>query len=417
MFGTLLERLSGLFSRSFFPSLIFAFVNALLLYINSEWFHAHATTIGVSGDTPLKGMVIVVAFISVAVFAYLLSSINLFLREVLEGNHWPRWRWLREGPLKNQQEKLNELRSSLNLALREIIRFRESRPEWLNKLKIARKEGRTKGLTIGSVDEARGHTKYCLATSNLDEVERSIIMATTAALSQKIGNAVDAVAATLEASNADAVVEGGENPADVLHIRLVGVMDEADVHLRNAWMRLSSEIQLSFDQADVVPTTLGNIARTAQSYAADRYGINLTSIWTRLQKIMQADKQFYPTIEDAKTQLDFLINSWWLTTGTTLAWLIELTCTSYSAAMFIAVGVLGPVFSWLFYRLAIESYRIFADLLRCAVDLYRFQILTALHMPLPEGNWEEQDIWNQIGSLYDLGTEARIRYRHPSSGA
>jgi hypothetical protein len=70
---------------------------------------------------------------------------------------------------------------------------------------------------------------------------------------------------------------------------------------------------------------MGNVANTIQSYAEQRYKLNFEVFWTRMQRAIQKDKDFGPILQQAKTQLDFLVSCtsltvvWWLVWSTSLA--------------------------------------------------------------------------------------------------
>ena len=52
---------------------------------------------------------------------------------------------------------------------------------------------------------------------------------------------------------------------------------------------------------------------------------NLDVFWTRLQKVVAADANFYSTVQDAKMQVDFLVALIWYTLFFTLVWVIALS--------------------------------------------------------------------------------------------
>ena len=58
----------------------------------------------------------------------------------------------------------------------------------------------------------------------------------------------------------------------------------------------------------LAPTRMGNVARTVQNYTVHRYNFNFEFLWSRLQVFAQKDKDFGPSLQAAKTQLEFLIS-------------------------------------------------------------------------------------------------------------
>src|ERR1700761_8672465 len=90
MFSNIIGTLTSLLPKNFIfsayvPTLIFGFINLALLYVNVAAFRAWAQPQLV---TPLS-LTTAVLFVASVVFAYVLTTINDFLREVLEGKFIP----------------------------------------------------------------------------------------------------------------------------------------------------------------------------------------------------------------------------------------------------------------------------------------------------------------------------------------
>lgn len=410
MLGTVLDRLTGLLSKSFivasfFPALIFCVLNGFILYWNCPWFRAVCERFFAVGPVQ-QTYLLVTALISVSVLAYFLSSINLLLRELLEGKHLPNWGWVRRMLPDYQRKTLFAMESRIEQIAKEIIDLKPQIKLWKQELIDARHAG--KGNDPKSLEAAQA------AVAALEEAQAAVAaleekFASRAVVDQRdLQPAVAAVGSALRLNDANAV------PAvNGLHVTLSKRLDEAVRRLRGEINRLSAERQFTFDSERVEATTLGNIARTAPSYAADRYGMNLDALWTRLQKVLQDNDKFYQSVLDAKTQLDFLVNFWWLTASTTLFWLPALALSSRTVFWFLGISVAGPLLALLWYRLAARAYGVFSDILRSAVDLYRFDLLKSLHLPLPQGLGDEKELWEQLNRLSWGDASAWLRYKHP----
>jgi hypothetical protein len=87
--------------------------------------------------------------------------------------------------------------------------------------------------------------------------------------------------------------------------KLLQMIDEVIASWEAVRVRLTNEIQFLYAGENVAPTRMGNIAGVAEFYAYSRYAMNLSIFWTRLQKSIQTDKEFYGSVQDAKRQLDF----------------------------------------------------------------------------------------------------------------
>jgi hypothetical protein len=155
---------------------------------------------------------------------------------------------------------------------------------------------------------------------------------------------------------------------------------------------------------------MGNIAESVRGYARSRYAMNLDPFWSRLQKILIDDDKFYSMLVDAKTQLDFMISLFWVTVSFTSIWTIELLVLRRSVRLFLLVVIGGPILSILWYRIALQNYRAFADICRTSVDLYRFQLLDLLHVKRPLGSRQERKIWAEVNRVIGYGEEQLILY-------
>jgi hypothetical protein len=158
---------------------------------------------------------------------------------------------------------------------------------------------------------------------------------------------------------------------------------------------------------------MGNIARSIQSYTASRYGLNIDMLWTRFQKVMH-DDGFYGVLQDAKTQVDFLVSSIWLTAISTLLWIAYQMFVGHGVLLFLAALALGPLALFVFHGLALQNYRAFADLMRSAVDLYRWALLDALHIAKPQDPLQERELWPILNRQLGYGEAVGIPYDHPS---
>jgi hypothetical protein len=161
------------------------------------------------------------------------------------------------------------------------------------------------------------------------------------------------------------------------------------------------------------PTTMGNIGSTMRSYAISRYSLDLDIFWSRLQSCVQSDNNYFGVLQDVKVQLDFLVTSFWLTGVFALIW-TPIAFYEGSLLEFLAVGASGflPLF---LYSLACDAYLLFADLMRGAVDLYRFKLAVNLNLPLPGGTEEERLFWTRLGNIIGYASEERLSYKHPGA--
>ena len=136
--------------------------------------------------------------------------------------------------------------------------------------------------------------------------------------------------------------------------------------------------------------------------------LSLDVFWTRLQKLIQADDKSFNTLQDAKIQLDFFVSMAWLSALFSFIWSIVLMGCSARIFLFLGVCAGGVATSIVCYLLGCQSYLTFAEVVRGAIDLNRFQLISAYHLPLPVGSDEEEQLWENLASW--------VGYDSPSSG-
>ncbi len=410
MFGTVLEKLSTLLSKSFvissfFPMLIFATANGFMLYTTSASFRAFAKA---QYDPSLGSkavlMVVVLSFLAVA--AYVFSPLNLTLRELLEGRHWPKrfaqWgqgRHIRR--MDSIQKRFGEAKSNH----RDLDRFNQMG----GRLIEARNRGAHKsdfGLAIKAANSVGELLKKRADAKDIS--------------SQELERASKELEVALESADADILDPNSPDRAaseklDRAQQDFFRVWKYLDNRVQAESVELYNQLQFDYAQDDVAPTAMGNTALAARYYAESRYGLNLDVLWSRLQKVLQQDEKFYAVLQDAKTQLDFLVSMFWLTTIFCLIWTITLLWIARGYGQFLSLVIVGPWIAAAFYGLALQNQRAFADLLRSSVDMFRMQLLGQLHIPLPAKAEDERGLWTLLGNRmgYD-NHDKNLTFAHPS---
>lgn len=404
MLGTVLEKLQSLLSKSFlissfFPVLIFAAVNGAILYWVSgpfrglvHWYYGQ--------DAGSKAVDTAAVLIALAVLAYVFSALSLTLRYVLEGRSLPSS--LARRLEARQRVRLRRLEREFEACRTARRELRRAGPRWQQELLAARADGAK--LTTNA---------YTGSTEPAALVIRALMCARDRGQPLEVAglqDAVDKLSAELRAHSAGVPNADKKYTLDADQQTLFGLIRDAGDRLQNEYLRLFNEKQFNYPWSGLAPTRLGNIAASVRSYADSRYGLDLDIFWSRLQKSVQGDAKFYSVLQDAKTELDFLIAMFWLTVFSTIGWIVALPATSYAFLPFALVWAAGPLVAAASYAIALQSYRAFADLLRSAVDLYRWDLLTSLHIALPSGAEEERQLWTNLGRRTGFGDDVDLAY-------
>lgn len=150
----------------------------------------------------------------------------------------------------------------------------------------------------------------------------------------------------------------------------------------------------------LLPTKLGNILRAAEDYAKSNYGMDVVFWWPRLWLILPETVQ--QEIEDSQTPMISLINLATQLVVISSAGFFYL-CWQYKGswglfaflAAFITL-IVGITLTVFVYRGAISHAKVYGTLIRSVVDTYRFDLLRALHQPMPSNLSEEKKLWNNL---------------------
>ena len=403
MLSTLLSQVGTVLSRlfvfaSFVPALIFTFLNAALLYLWHPGFRQWVSP-QISGTA--IAFYLATTIVAMAVVAYVLFTLNNSLRIVLErGGLFPLG--FRNALEASEQRRLQKIQRAYEEA-RDERRAIERLRDRDDRLTTAIDRGAL--LTACTYDATRDPAAQMLA--ELD----SRMQANLTLASMDVNQAIGLFATALTANNKDLPPQAA-HPLDDHHLKLLELLDYAVDRWKFREIEQYNIRQFEFGGLTPAPTRLGNVAQALQGYAMSRYRLNLEILWTRFFSALRAEKETFAAIEDAKVQLDFLVACCWLGMLCTLSWLAALVAFGHSVPAFLAVVALGPLLSYAFYRFAVQSYGVFTDVVRAALDHHRFKILDAMGLPSPAGLREEREIWEAVENLVGSGGEyLELSYR------
>ena len=134
------------------------------------------------------------------------------------------------------------------------------------------------------------------------------------------------------------------------------------------------------------PTLLGNLLSAAEEYPNLRYGLEMSVAWARLWLLLPETTR--SELGAARDALD--------TSTRRLEWSLLVAVWGIWAWWAPLLAVLG---GFVFYWSMLSDAGIYADLLRAAYDLHRFELYRALHWELPADPQEEQ-AWGEALTAY-----------------
>jgi len=167
----------------------------------------------------------------------------------------------------------------------------------------------------------------------------------------------------------------------------------------------------------VLPTRFGNVIRCFERYSDVAYGMDAIVLWPRL--VAKIETGFAPTIDEAKTSVDFMVNSSFLCALSGLAvcligllartpWsLASVTHWACRSALFVGLAIV-------FYAFAIGRAKAWGEQVKSAFDLYRFDLLKSLgYQQQPLTYFEEKALWHRISVqlLYADSREKPIPFK------
>ncbi|MGH0034651.1 MAG: hypothetical protein ACQGVK_06450 [Myxococcota bacterium] len=395
MLGTVLDRITRLFGRAFFigaffPVVLFVATHVTLSGFHLGWQETGAWWKGAFENKALAGLLLLVG---VTASAYLVMIVSPMLKRVLEGRY--ELGRLTEPMRRRKKARFIAAEKNADNDREEVVR-RTRHYEQLHGRLVAAFQRRQASQSPVRADI---RLDACLA-----DLERKLARLRGKGL-------VDAQELEDCAGQIVQLYDGGADPKrlEKPHRRLEKVLQDvvhtAEQRYAESLMDFSSRFARSSGSVGVCITTLGNIMSATRSYPYDRYCIDPVATWPPLQTVIP--KEYFPTVEDARVSYDFAV---------VCTYLSALVAASWAGVMVWDLATAWPVLEWVgwapisavvggalgtlvFRALAIEAARSFGAVFRTCFDLYRFELLKKLSLPLPANLAEERALWEKVNQL------------------
>jgi hypothetical protein len=421
MLSSFLDSIKGQFSKSYWlasmlPLVLFLVANSL---VATRHFGSVKTFLAKADTLDQKALLYSAVIFTLLALAYLLSAVNSMLLEALEGKIGP-FRWFAGFFYKSRWHALKQIDRKYEIAYTERDEISAHIPKWKDRIGAAHKTGKKKAplsrwqqftwrFSSAAIRMAAIRWRYrhgarikpALLAASVHELARAL-----SANKFRKGSAIFKAEEELLETMAYAVDRCQFEIRQLLHKRQTNFPGVRPTATDQPEGPSSNNI--------LAPTKMGNIGRTMRSYALVRYQMDLDIFWTRLQNSLQKDaKDYYSVLQDSKVQVDCAVTLFWLSTVFTLFWTPFLIwyVKDSTTSEFLIVAIGGTVCMLGCYLLACQSYRVFADIMRSSVDLFRFQVLTSLHIALPFGSDEERTLWYRLGIVTEFDPEP-FQYKH-----
>jgi hypothetical protein len=384
--GTLLDRLQGLLSKGFLlggfiPAFLFLLLNGGLAYGLFPSLREDPALLALTAGTSpfVTGLLIVVLTFLLGIALW---SLNPWLRQFLEGRYLPSL--LRKNWEKRQYALYDTMENAKTDLIADLFDYRMAAKE--KTFTSALKEARDKGEKLA---ERPVNPALVDRFNNLDArrikwkvIPYSELKALSMLLVQE-----------LETNQAKA-----GNELDRLQVKFKEIFEYCHNRIESDYDRAYTARKVRFADGgqNIGPTEMANVTEVHREYSLQHYGLDIDFFWIRLLKVLRNDAEFYPILEESKTQLDYAVGMTTLIGLTTIAWTVMSFFLIQGVWPFALIFGLGYILSSIFYVITLQSYRSFVEAVRSALDLHRFELLKLLHIKLPKDSREEREVWQQI---------------------
>lgn len=162
------------------------------------------------------------------------------------------------------------------------------------------------------------------------------------------------------------------------------------------------------DDADLMPTRLGNVLRKYERDSGRRYGLDASAGLSHLALVAPPEHLRY--LNDQRTLLDLTVRFCVLSLLATATSVLFL----WRHGLWLLLALVSYALAYLFYRGAVVVARQYGQAMVVLVDLNRFTLYERLHLPLPADTATERAANVRVSQLLNLVDRVSVRYRHPT---
>ncbi len=417
MWEAALDRITSLVGRAFVigslvPVLLFTGANLLSI-------------MAVFGRRPLAELVQKVtaypwltgagAALAVVASGYLLQILGPVARGLLEGAYdlGRMTEWLKSRKRREFLKRRNQVQSSL----REDVAIHRVCAELMGNLKDLNKRRRENSLTLAS------------AGGKLEEVEKAILERTGSGELPAVNELRNLSQQLEQLYSSDVPLAVTEE----LHVQFAAFCEDAQGLAKARYSQALADLQSRYPvtgrSAEVQATTLGNLIAASWAYAYTRFGVSSTFMWSRLRGCLS--EPYARAVEDDRAAYEFCVSMVVLSSLYAPVWAcilvwrwpplwpLALQPPPWTPALRLPVWqvllpLAGVAAAVLFYLAALEAARSFGSNLRSCFDLFRFDLLKALHVELPKNIHREREHWRSLNQIFVYGdSQLPLNYRHP----
>ncbi|HEV2375460.1 MAG TPA: hypothetical protein VGS19_25270 [Streptosporangiaceae bacterium] len=158
------------------------------------------------------------------------------------------------------------------------------------------------------------------------------------------------------------------------------------------------------------PTALGNALAAMEVTAGEPYGFDAVVAWPRLYPVL--GERMRIIIDDRRNTLDSAARMSATMAVTTVISALALAQSGW----WLLLSLIPLALARIAYIGAVRAATAYGETVRTAFDLHRFDLLTALRLPLPEDPETERRNNTQLCDSWRQGIPAKLGYCHPEPG-
>ncbi|WP_330288231.1 hypothetical protein [Streptomyces sp. NBC_00576] len=156
----------------------------------------------------------------------------------------------------------------------------------------------------------------------------------------------------------------------------------------------------------LLPTALGNALRAGEMTAGERYGLSTLASWPRIY--MQVSDRMSDVLRSTRDALDVATNLCW----SFLALTVVSATALYDEPAYRWLSAAALLLAAVAYKGAVIAAQSYAGLMRVVFDVHRFDLVDALHLPLPGTPEEEDALFAGVSDLLTGRGRPDLPYDH-----
>lgn len=177
-------------------------------------------------------------------------------------------------------------------------------------------------------------------------------------------------------------------------VQRAGALDHA-LHLR-----------FPADSSIVRPTALGNVLLAAELRAGAAYGLDAVVVWPRLYPLL--DPATRAVVDDRRNLMDGSARTCVTFAGVTVASAVLL----WQSGPWIAVTIVPLALILASYAATVQAAISYGQSVEVAVELHRFDLYAALHLPVPANTADEVVQNERLCLHWRQGVPLKLNYSH-----